>query len=271
MNRAPFGLIAGGGELPVFLSSALKKQGHRVALVGFRGETSEGLIGASENRIVIDAGEWKRGVDFLRDAGVREAFMAGYVSHTNIFKKEKLGAMDSLTSMIMRFIGDKRAETILKAAVWALKKNGISILSPMQYLKELMIGKGVLTRRSPTEEEWKDIKFGHKMARKTAGLDIGQTVVVKSQAVVAVESLEGTDATIVRGGEVAGEGITVVKVARPRQDFRFDVPVIGPRTLESLRTARAGVLAVEAGRTFVMDRDELIAGANESGISVVGL
>jgi len=271
VNSAPFGLIAGGGELPVFLSSALKKMGHRVALVGFRGETSEGLMGASENRITIDVGEWKRGIDFLREAGVRETFLAGYVSHTNIFRKESLGTMDTLASMIMRLLGNKQAETILKAAVWALKKNGIRVVSPMQYLKALMVGKGVLTRRAPTEEEWKDIRFGHKMARKMAGLDIGQTVVVKSQAVVAVESLEGTDATILRGGQVAGDGITVVKVARPRQDFRFDVPVIGPTTLESLRSARAGVLAIEAGRTFVMDRDEFIAGAGGAGVSVVGL
>jgi DUF1009 family protein len=271
VSSAPFGLIAGGGELPVFLSSALKKMGHRVALVGFRGETSEGLLGASENRIIIDVGEWKRGIDFLREAGVRETFLAGYVSHTNIFRKESLGTMDSLASMIMRLLGNKQAETILKAAVWALKKNGIHVVSPMQYLQPLMIGKGVLTKRAPTEDEWKDIKFGQKMARKMAGLDIGQTVAVKSQAVVAVESLEGTDATIIRAGTVAGEGVSIVKVARPRQDFRFDVPVIGPRTLESLRTARAGVLAVEAGRTFVMDRDGLISGADASGISVVGL
>lgn len=271
MSPAPFGLIAGGGDLPVFLASALKKMGHSVALVGFRGETPEGLLNSCGNKIIIESGEWRRGVDFLREAGVREAFLAGYVQHTHIFRKESLSTMDSLARMVMRLLGDKRADTILKAAVWALRKNGIRVVSPMVYLKPLMVGRGVLTKRTPTDEEWKDIRFGHKMARKVAGLDVGQTVVIRSQAIVAVESLEGTDAAIVRGGSVAGEGITVVKVARPRQDFRFDVPVIGPRTLESLRTARAGVLAVEAGRTIAMDLPGLIAGADESGIAVVGL
>ena len=271
MSGETLGLVAGGGDLPLFLMSALKKLGHRVVVVGFRGETSEGVLGSAEQKVVIDAGEWKRGIDFLKEAGVREAFLAGYVSHANIFRKDSLGSMDSLANSVMRLIGDKRADTLLKAVAWAMKKNGVKVVSAMPYLKTLMVPKGVLTRRVPTDEEWKDIRFGWKIAGKIAGLDIGQTVVVKSQAVVAVESLEGTDATIERGGQVAGEGAVVVKVARPRQDFRFDVPVIGMKTIDGLKAIRASVLAVEAGRTIAMDRDDVIAGADAANISVVAL
>ena len=166
---------------------------------------------------------------------------------------------------------DKRADTLLKAAAWGLKRAGVKLVSPMPYLKALMIEKGVRTRREPTAEEWADVKFGHMMARKIAGLDIGQTVVVRHQALLAVEAFEGTDAAIERGGALGREGVVVVKVARPKQDFRFDVPVVGRNTVETLKRAGAAVLAVEAGRTIVLDRSEVIRMADAAGISIVAL
>ena len=168
-------------------------------------------------------------------------------------------------------VRDRRADTLLLAAVLQLKRHGLNVVSAMPYLRHLVPDRGTLTHREPDATTWQDIRFGLDMARRVAGLDIGQTVVIKGRAVVAVESLEGTDACIRRGGEVAGGGVTVVKVAKPRQDPRFDVPVIGLATMESLRAAGSVALAVEAGKTILLDRDTMITAANAAGLSIVAL
>ncbi len=195
--------------------------------------------------------------------------MAGYVSHTNIFRQSSIESMDAPTSSIIRFLRDRRADTLLKAAALYMRSAGVRLASAMPYLKPLLLPRGTLTRRAPTEAEKKDVAFGMRMARKVAGLDIGQTVIVKNLAVVAVESLEGTDAAIERGGRIGGAGVVVVKVAKPRQDFRFDVPVVGVRTIEGMRAAGAAVLAVEAKKTIALRREEVIGAADAAGISLV--
>lgn len=271
MSEPALGLLAGGGELPSYLLTALKARGRRVAVIGFRGETAEGLLAEADERLTIEAGEWKKGLEFFRRHGVREALMAGYVAHTHIYRKESMETADSVAMSFLRFLRDRRADSLLGTVAWVLRRNGIRLVSSMPYLKPLMLDKGVRTRRPPTEMEWKDIRFGHRIAKKIAGLDVGQTVVVKNLAVVAVESLEGTDAAIRRAGEVGGPGTVVVKVAKPRQDFRFDVPVIGKKTVESLRAAGAAVLAVEAGKTIAMEREDTIKLADQAGIALVAL
>jgi len=260
------GLLAGAGDFPAYLLEALKARGFRVVVVGFKGETPESLLNAAESGIAVGVGEFQGAIDFLREAGVREAFMAGTVAHTKLYAKPKT---DSLTSRVLATLADRRAATLLKAAIKQLRRGGVRVISPMGYLKPLIPERGTLTRRQPSLEEMRDVAFGRKMARRLAGLDIGQTVVVKDRAVLAVEALEGTDETIARGGRLGRGGVVVVKVARPRQDFRFDVPVIGVRTIEALKAAGAAVLAVEAGRTIALERPRLVAMADEAGLCVV--
>ncbi len=266
--RTPLGLFAGGGEFPALLLAALHDRGHEVAVVGMRGETDPRLLKRVRTSFLAGVGEFGKMIGFLQGAGVREAMMAGYVRHTNLFKAQRT---DSLTTRILGAIADRRADTILKAAALALSRAGIRLVSPMPLLGPLVPAKGTLTRTEPTEAAWKDIAFGLGIARGVAGLDVGQTVVVKAQAVVAVEALEGTDATIRRAGKIGGRGTVVVKVARPRQDFRFDVPIVGVATVASLKAAGATVLAIEAGRTILIGRDRVVAEANRAKIAIVAL
>ncbi|MEK7767592.1 MAG: LpxI family protein, partial [bacterium] len=189
-------------------------------------------------------------------------------SHLNLYRKPPV---ESLTARVLHALADRRADTLLKAAAFQLARAGIRLVSAMPHLKPLLPAKGALTRREPDEDEWKDIRFGLGIARGLAGLDVGQTAVVKGRAVVALEALEGTDAAIRRAGALCGAGAVVVKVAKPRQDFRFDVPVVGTRTIESLVAARATVMAVEAGKTILLNRLEVIARADAAGLCLVAV
>jgi hypothetical protein len=210
----------------------------------------------------------ERAIRFLKDAGVRDVLMAGYVSHTQFIKPH---ARTTVLSRILGRLKDRRADTLLLAAALQLKLAGMRLVSAMPYLKHLIPARGTLSRRPATEDEARSIQFGFKMARAIAGLDIGQTVVVKGQAVVAVESLEGTDACIRRGGEIGQGGTVVVKVAKPRQDFRFDVPVVGIGTIESLKASGATAFAMEAGKTIFLNRDRVIAAADDAGIALLAI
>lgn len=264
----PLGLFAGGGDFPRHVLAALRKAGHEVCVVGFRGETDPRLLRSVPRSWCGTVGEYAKMIEFLRAAGVREALMAGYVKHTHIYRKTRT---DSLTARIMGSLLDRRADTLLAAAAMRLKAAGIVLVSAMPYLRHLVPDRGVLGERQPSAADWKDIEFGRRMAQRIAGLDIGQTVCVRDLAVVAVEALEGTDEAVLRAGKVARGGIVVVKVAKPQQDFRFDVPVVGPRTLETLRRARARAMAVEAGRTIVLDRPEVVRRADAAGIAIVAV
>ena len=264
----PVGLIAGGGEFPAYLLSALKQRGHEVVVVALKGATDPAIARSVDRSVEVEVGEVGKVIEFLKGCGVKEVLMGGYVSHVSVLKDPPA---DSLTSRILSRLRDRRADTLLKAAAVQLKMAGIKIGSLMAYLGPLVPRRGTLTRREPGAEEWKDVEFGRKIAIGVAGLDIGQTVAVKGRGVVAVEALEGTDAMIRRAGDVGGEGVVIVKVAKPKQDFRFDVPVIGPRTVDSLKAARASVLAVEAGRTILLDRERVVADADAAGIAIVAL
>lgn len=268
MSGAPVGLLAGSGELPEALLAALKERGRAVVVVGFKGATSPALARGAARSLMVEAARFSGVIAFLKEAGVREAFMAGRVPHQGVFRT---GRADSLTARVLGTLADKRADTLLQAAVWHLGRAGIRVVSALPYLGPLIPSRGVLTRRSPSADAWRDVRFGLAMARGIAGLDVGQTVIVKRQAVVAVEALEGTDAAIRRAGALAGPGCVVVKVAKPKQDFRFDVPVVGPSTVASLHAARAGALVVEAGRTLVLRRAETVRRANASRLSLVAV
>ncbi len=263
----PLGLIAGNGQFPLLVAREAGRRGRPVVAVGIEEETDPALAPLVKTLAWVGLGQIKKTIKIFQDAGVDEAVMAGQVKHTQMFRRLRL---DATAVKILAFLPDRKTDTILGAVAVEFLKHGIRFLPSTTYLADLLVPEGVLTRAKPSSDQKKDAAFGLKTAKVLAGEDLGQTVCVKDRAVLAVEAIEGTDACIRRAGEFAA-GFTVAKVAKPRQDARFDVPVIGLRTLASLMAARAAVLAVEAGKTLFFDREEFLKGANAAGLVVAGM
>jgi len=269
--QSPLGLICGGGGLPAALARAARERGLKVVAAGFPGLTDPAL------ERDVDALSWhalgavSELLEKWHSAGVREAVMAGKVSKTLLVRDADKLELDALAQEVIAGLGDRRDDSILKAVAGVLEAQGISLLGQAELVPELLAGEGVLGDVEPSPAQWADIAFGWPIAKAQSGLDIGQSVVVCGRAVLAVEAIEGTDAAIRRAGELGGAGACVVKVAKPSQDPRFDLPTVGPGTIKSLRAAGAGVLAVEAGRTFLLDRAALLAAADQGQIAVVGI
>ena len=265
------GLIAGNGRFPFLVLEAARRLGYDVTVVAIREEAFPEIEEAARQGGAdlhwLSLGQLGRCIDVLRTAGVSEAVMAGQVKHTRLFS----GIMPDLTLLsVLTRLRAKNTDALIAAVADVMRDHGIALLDSTGFLQPLMAGGGVLTRRRPTETEAADLEFGYRMADALAGLDIGQTVVVKDRAVVAVEAMEGTDEVIERAGRLGGPGTRVVKVAKPNQDMRFDVPVVGLRTIASMRQAGATVLSIDAGRTLVVDGPAFLEAADEAGIAVVG-
>jgi len=193
--------------------------------------------------------------------------MAGQVKHAKIFS----GIVPDLTLLsVLTRLKARNTDALISAVADVLRDNGIELLNSTAFLQPLLARAGTLTTREPSEEERQDFEFGYRMADAIAGLDIGQTIAVKDKAVVAVEAMEGTDEVIARAGKLAGGGVRVVKVAKPKQDMRFDVPVVGLATIEAMKAAAATALSLDAGRTLVMDGERVFAAADAAGITIVG-
>ncbi len=260
------GIIAGGGRLPFVGAEEARAQGHRVVAIGLREETDPSLAD------VVDAIHWVRVgqlgalVRALHDERVTDAVMLGKVEITRLFSRIR---PDLLMAKVLLKARDLRGDSLLEAIVEALAAEGIRILETPPFLGPLLLRAGRLTRRRPTAREQRDIELGREIARQIAALRIGQTVVLKHGTVLAVESVEGSDAAIRRGGEMGRGGVVVVKVSRPDQDLRFDLPTIGAQTLSALRDASATAVALDAGRTLLLDRDQFVAGADEMDLAVV--
>jgi DUF1009 family protein len=266
------GLIAGNGRFPFLVLDAARAQGHDVTVIAAREETFPELNAAAARQGSaihwISLGQLGKCVSLLQDAGVSHAVMAGQVKHTKIFSG---GIVPDLTFLsVLARLTTRNTDGLIGAVADVLRDKGIELMNSTTLLEPLLAKPGVLTRRPPTDEETLDFAFGYRMADAIAGLDIGQTVAVKHRAVVAVEAMEGTDAVIVRAGQLAGEGVHLVKVAKPNQDMRFDVPVIGVATIEAMRVAGASALSVDAGKTLIIDGDAVLAAANDAGIALVG-
>jgi UDP-2,3-diacylglucosamine hydrolase len=266
------GLIAGNGRFPFLVLDAARAQGHDVTIVAAREETFPELNDAAKRHGAaihwISLGQLGKCISLLRDAGVTHAVMAGQVKHTKIFSS---GIFPDLTFLsVLRQLTSKNTDGLIGAVASVLRERGIELMDSTSLLQPLLARPGVLTKRAPSDEEQKDFEFGCRMADAIAGLDIGQTVAVKHQAVVAVEAMEGTDDVIARAGRLAGPGVRIVKVSKPNQDMRFDVPVVGVATMQAMRAAGANALSVDAGKTLMIDGDAVIAFADESGITVVG-
>ncbi len=277
------GLIAGNGRFPFLLLDAARAEGLHVVVAAIKEETEAEI----EERAAADAGitvhwlslgELSRLIETFQREGVSRAVMAGQVKHKQIFSSIR---PDWRLAKLLMSLRTRSTDMLLGAVAKVLGDEGIELISSTAFLEPLLATEGVLTRRSPDEDEQRNIEYGLSVAHGLSSFDIGQTVVVASQACVAVEAMEGTDATIERAGELMGSleaeastlgrKLTVVKLPKPKQDMRFDVPVIGLRTLETMAQAGASCLAVEAERTLLFDRDTLIARADAMGIAMVGL
>jgi len=266
------GLIAGNGRFPFLVLDAARGAGHDVTVVALKGETFPELADAAARPPAaafhwISLGQLGTCINLLRDAGAAQAVMAGQVKHTKLFSD----IVPDATMMKLLFrLKAGNTDAFISAVADVLRDNGIELLDSTAFLAPLLAREGVLTRRLPTDEECADLSFGYAVADTVAGLDIGQTIAVKSSAVVAVEAMEGTDAVIARAGQLAGSGVRIVKVAKPNQDMRFDVPVVGVSTIAAMKDAGATALSVDAGRTLMIDGDAIVRAADEAGICIVG-
>jgi DUF1009 family protein len=266
------GLIAGNGRFPFLVLDAARAQGHDVTIIAAREEAFPELNEAAARHASaihwISLGQLGTCISLLKDAGVSHAVMAGQVKHTKIFAG---GIVPDLTFLsVLTKLATKNTDGLIGAVANVLRDRGIELMDSTALLQPLLAKAGVLTKRGPSDDEQKDFEFGYRMADVIAGLDIGQTIVVKHQAVVAVEAMEGTDEVMARAGRLAGPGTCVVKVAKPKQDMRFDVPVVGSATIRAMREAGASALSVDAGRALLIDGDEVIAAANDANIAIVG-
>jgi len=264
------GLIAGSGSLPLEIARAARRRGRGVLALGFPGHTDERLAGEVPEVVWLAPGRLEAALEALRAGRVREAVLAGKLPKLLLFREGESLELDALAREALGRLPDRRDGSVLALVVETLHGRGIRILPQAELVPELLSGEGPLGRVRPSPAQSADIAFGWPVARALAGLDVGQAVVVKDGAVLAVEALEGTDAAIRRAGQLA-PGAVVVKVARPAQDPRFDLPAIGAGTLAALREARAGALAFEAGRTLVLEREALVREADTAGIALVGV
>jgi len=262
------GLIAGNGRFPLLVAQEIRKRGDSVALLALKEETDPSIEKLADSCEWISVGQFQKLIDYFHSKHATTAIMAGQVKHSRLFEGLSL---DWRAIKLMGKLVNKKTDSILGAVCGELSKEGIALLPSHRYLSHLLADKGILAGPKLTKEEMGNITFGFDTAKAIAGLDIGQTVVVKDMAVVAVESIEGTDECIRRGASYAKEGVIVAKVSKPAQDFRFDVPVIGLATIDTLKDCKARAIAVESGATLMIDKPDIISTANAAGITIVAL
>lgn len=261
-----WGLIAGNGRFPFLVLEAARNQGIEMAVIALREEASPELEALASRFHWVSLGELSRALALLHQEGVTRAVMAGQVKHTKIFSSIR---PDWKLAKLIFSLPRKNTDSLIGAVARVLEDEGIQLVDSTTFLKPLLPEPGVLTRRAPDSRESADIDYGREIARHVAGLDLGQTVVISDRACVAVEAMEGTDETIERAARLAaGKPLVVVKVAKPRQDMRFDVPVVGLQTVETMERSHATALAIDAGRTLLFDRARLIEAADRAGIAV---
>ncbi|MGH9737842.1 MAG: LpxI family protein [Candidatus Acidiferrales bacterium] len=265
-NTGGWGLIAGSGSFPFLVLEGARSRGIDMAVIAIREEASPALEQVAKRLHWISLGELSRGIELLHQEGVKHAVMAGQVKHNKIFSAIR---PDWRLAKLLLSLPAKNTDSLIGGVARVLEDEGITLVDSTKFLGPLLAQAAVLTPRAPDASECADMEYGHQIARQIAGLDLGQTVVIRDRACVAIEAMEGTDETIERASRIAGgQRLVVVKVSKPRQDMRFDVPVIGLKTIEVMRRANATALAVDAGRTLLFERDALIAAAADAGIAI---
>ncbi len=274
MNREPggagerLGLIAGNGRFPVIFAQNAAKLGYSVSAVAHIGETSPELERYVERIHWVKIGQFNKLIRALKNDGVQQAVMLGGMKKTHVFTT----VMPDFRALALASrLTHWKDDDILREVAAELEAEGIRIRESTFGLEGLLVREGSLTKRSPSKKEWEALRYGWEVAREIGGLDIGQCVVVKDRVVVAVEAVEGTDEAIRRGGRLAGDGVVVVKRSKPQQDLRFDLPAVGPATIEAMDSQKAIALGLEADRSVLLDRDDTVRLADAAGIAIVGL
>ncbi len=261
-----WGLIAGNGRFPFLVLEAARSQGIDMAVIALREEASPELEALARRLHWVSLGELSRALELLHREGVTHAVMAGQVKHNKIFSSIR---PDWKLAKLFFSLPKRNTDALIGAMARVLESEGIQLVDSTLFLQPLVPQAGVLTKRTPDERETADIGYGREIAQKIAGLDLGQTVVVRDRACVAVEAMEGTDETIARAARIAGgRPLVVVKVAKPQQDMRFDVPVTGLQTIEVMKQANATALALDAGRTLIFDLPRVVQAADAAGIAI---
>ena len=263
------GLIAGSGRFPLLFAESARRAGHRVVATAFVSQALPELEGQVDALTWVKLGEFGKVVAALRQGGASGVVMLGAVAKVRFFRDVWL---DAAALKILARVAVKSDDSILRSVAAFLEEEGLPVVDPTPFLQDRLAGEGVLGKHAPTEREWEDARYGLELARGVGRLDLGQTVVVKDRVALAVEALEGTDACIRRGGELAASGgFVVVKAVKPQQDRRFDLPAVGTDTVDSIVAARGRALAVEAGATLVMDLDRMIVKADRARVVLLGV
>jgi DUF1009 family protein len=262
------GLIAGNGRFPIIFADNARKLGYHVSAVAHEGETEPELASHVDRIHWIKIGQLSKLIKAFKEDRVHQAVMLGGIKKTHVFTTVR---PDFRTLAMATRLALWKDDDILREFAKELEREGIAICESTFGLEGILVEEGSLTARTPTEKEWEDIRYGWEVAHDIGRLDIGQCVVIKDRVVVAVEAVEGTDGAIKRGGELAKEGAVVVKRSKPQQDLRFDLPAVGPRTIEVMASVKASVLAVEAGRTILLDREIMLDKARSARIAIVGI
>jgi len=263
-------IIAGSGLLPLHIAQEAVRRGHEVAAIAFPGFTEAAIESIVARTHWLRLGQLQKAISILKSSEIHRVVMAGKIEKSNLLRLWNI-MPDRRALKVIRSLGDWRDDTILAAIANELASEGIVVEEITEWGAKLMAPLGILTGHPPTEQQIKDIEFGRTMAKGIGALDIGQTVLVRNLAVIVVEAIEGTDRAIRRAMDLGIAQCVVVKMAKPEQDMRFDVPGIGPTTIESMITAKAEILAVEAGKTMVTAMDETLARAEEANITVLGI
>jgi hypothetical protein len=263
------GLIAGKSDFPLIFARAARAKGYSIVAVGIEGETKPEVETLADRFRWVSLGELSKVLDFFKAEGVKKAVMAGGITKSRIFNEAL--KIDGLMKSILVKALDRKDDTLLSMITSTLRSSGIELLDSTLFLEDLLPSAGLLTSMKPSPAQEDDIRFGVSIAKEIAGMDIGLSVFIKDKAVIAVEDIEGTDAMIKRGGRLAGPGGTVVKVARPKQSMKFDLPVIGPQTIASMAEAKAGCIAIEAKKTLIIDKEETVRIADGKGITVTAI
>jgi len=261
-----FGLIAGNGKFPFLVVEGAKKQGASLSVVAIKEETDERIEAVAETVVWVGIGQLGKMISFFKREGVGQVMMAGQVKHVQIFS----GALPDLRMVKMLWnLPQRNTDALIGGVADEMQREGIELIDSTCFIQDYLAQEGILTKRKPDETEKGNITYGLKIANEIARLDLGQTIVVRAKACVAIEAMEGTDAVIKRAGELAKGKLTVVKVAKPNQDMRFDVPVVGTPTVQTMIQAGATCLCLTARKTLIFDKAEMLALANRNKISIV--